>query len=197
MPATWVWSSRGAFQPNQLVRFDAAASFGKWQYTNDPSGTYRPDENSPDVETYQFFVKDLKVGDAPQSQVAIAASLFPVSGASLQLVGKIFGNHHAEYDPFSRTDDPGAGERVAAWQPPGYQLFDLHASYNLANVLPIRDGGDLRLFVNVFNLFDEMYVQDAVDNSRFNGFDQDNDADDAEVFLGIPRSFNFGLQVRF
>jgi hypothetical protein len=187
----------GAYQPNQLVRLDAAASFGNWEYTNDVNGTYSPDEGSgQDVVEYDFYVDGLKVGDAPQSQVALAASLFPVAGASVQMVGKIFGNHYADYSPFSRTDDPGS-DRVQSWQAPGYSVFDLHASYNLANVLPIRDGGDVRLFANVFNLFDEMYVQDAVDNSRFNGFDGDNDADDAEIFIGIPRSFNFGLQVRF
>ena len=49
--------------------------------------------------------------------------------------------------------------------------------------------------MNVFNLFDNTYIQDAVDNSRFNGFDGDHDADDAEVFLGYLRSVNFGIQI--
>jgi hypothetical protein len=40
-------------------------------------------------------------------------------------------------------------------------------------------------------------VQDAIDNSSFNGFDLDHDADDAEVFLGIPRNINLGFQVTF
>jgi hypothetical protein len=55
----------------------------------------------------------------------------------------------------------------------------------------------VRLFANVFNLFDATYIQDAVDNSRYNDFDGDHDADDAEVFLGLPRSFNFGLRVTY
>ncbi|MEQ9568946.1 MAG: hypothetical protein RLN75_02045, partial [Longimicrobiales bacterium] len=74
---------------------------------------------------------------------------------------------------------------------------DFHGSYNISNLLPGARGGDVRLFVNVFNLFDQMYVQDAVDNSRFNGFDGDHDADDAEIFIGLPRSFNVGFSVRY
>ena len=186
-----------AYQPNPMVRLDAAASLGKWKYLNNVSGTYRPDEGSGDVQEFNFFIEDLKVGDAPQSQLAVAASVFPVSGASVQLVGKLFGNHYAEFDPFSRTDDPGASGAIASWQAPGYNVFDLHASYNLSDLLPVGRGADVRLFVNVFNLFDNMYVQDAVDNSRFNGFDGDHDADDAEIFVGLPRSFNLGFSVRY
>ena len=57
--------------------------------------------------------------------------------------------------------------------------------------------GDVRVFANVYNLFDTVYVQDAVDNSRFNAFDKDHDADDAEVFLGYPRNLNIGFQISF
>jgi hypothetical protein len=38
-------------------------------------------------------------------------------------------------------------------------------------------------------------VQDALDNSSFNGFDFDHDADDAEVFMGLPRTFTLGVQI--
>jgi hypothetical protein len=42
-----------------------------------------------------------------------------------------------------------------------------------------------------------VFVQDAIDNSAFNGYDLDHDADDAEVFLGTPRNVNLGFQVTF
>ncbi|MDZ7776661.1 MAG: hypothetical protein U5L09_14140 [Bacteroidales bacterium] len=51
--------------------------------------------------------------------------------------------------------------------------------------------------MHIFNLLDEVYVQDATDNSRYNGFDGDHDADDAEVFLGLPRMINAGIRVNF
>jgi len=40
-----------------------------------------------------------------------------------------------------------------------------------------------------------MYIQDAVDNSAYNGFDMDHDSDDAEVFFGTPRWFNAGISI--
>ena len=46
-----------------------------------------------------------------------------------------------------------------------------------------------------------MNIQDATNNSRFNayrGTDRNaNTADDAKVFLGLPRSFNFGTRITF
>ena len=48
------------------------------------------------------------------------------------------------------------------------------------------------------HLWDDVYVQDAVDNSKYNGYgDKLHLAHNAEVFLGTPRSFNLGLSVNF
>jgi outer membrane receptor protein involved in Fe transport len=60
----------------------------------------------------------------------------------------------------------------------------------------------VRLFANVYNVLDEMYVQDALDNSGFNGYySSDNvighDADAAEIFVGFPRTYNLGFQIVF
>ena len=110
----------------------------------------------------------------------------------ISLVSKIYRNHYAAFDPFSRQDP---ADRAQSWKAPGYSVFDLHASYRIGDMLP--GAGDVRIFANVYNLFDTVYVQDAVDNSRFNAFDQDHDADDAEVFLGYPRNLNIGFQISF
>ena len=51
---------------------------------------------------------------------------------------------------------------------------------------------------HMFNVLDAVYVQDAVDNSQYNGFgDKVHAPHNAEVFLGAPRSFNVGLAVNF
>jgi outer membrane receptor protein involved in Fe transport len=77
---------------------------------------------------------------------------------------------------------------------PNYTLFDLHAAYDLP--FDLR-GVKLQAFLHMFNLLDSAYIQDAIDNSQYNAYDNDHDADDAEVFFGLPRSFNVGLSVRF
>ena len=183
-----------AYQPMDLFRLDAAASFGDWTYTDDVSGTYRPEDDPSNITEYNFYVKDLKVGDAPQTQFSYSASLFPTEGLYMQLVGKTFTNHYAEFNPASRTD---ASDRGQSWKVPGYTVFDLHAGYDLPLTnFPVN----ARIFANVFNLFDELYVQDAVDNSSFNSFTGNgvnHSADDAEVFIGLPRTFNIGISVRY
>ena len=51
---------------------------------------------------------------------------------------------------------------------------------------------------HIFNALDDIYIQDAVDNSKYNGFgDKVHAAHNAEVFLGTPRHFNVGLTVNF
>jgi len=81
---------------------------------------------------------------------------------------------------------------------PNYSVFDLHASFDI----PYEAKVNSQIFAHVFNIFDKIYVQDAVDNSAFNGFYGPNNeyshtAMSAEVFLGTPRMVNVGLLVTF
>ncbi|MBN1482689.1 TonB-dependent receptor [candidate division KSB1 bacterium] len=182
----------GAYQPINWFRIDLAGSVGRWNYLNDVSGQYKDydDPNQPTVD-YNFYLKDLKVGDAPQTQIAIAPSLYPVRGLFLQAVYRYYAQHYSDFNPLDR-DDPT--DRTQSWKAPNYGVLDFHASYKL----PISLGPvDLSLFGHVFNVLDEIYVQDAVDNSQYNGFSDTHKASDAEVYLGLPRSFNIGLQFSY
>ena len=192
----------GAFQPADFMRFDGALSLGDWKYTNDPTGTYKPDDRQAETQEYNFYLKDLYVGDAPQFQVAYALSVFPTGGLYVQAVGRTYGKHYANYDPFGRRSDVDAG--VQSWSPPGYTVFDVNMSYRLASDVAAAFGGNVRLFLHAFNIFNTVYIQDAQDNSRFNAYRDAGErergiwshkADDAEVFLGYPRSINFGFQI--
>ncbi len=177
------------YQPIDLVRFDVSGSFNMWEYTDDVSGTYKPEDRDTTF-VYDIFVDGLKVGNAPQRQLAYYATLFPFDGAYFQVVGKTFMEHYSNFNPFDRTDPTDGAQ---PWQAPNYSVFDLHAGYNLPPEL--TRGLEIQLFANVFNLFDTVYIQDALDNSRYNGFDQDHDADDAEVHFGLPRRFTMGASI--
>ncbi len=184
-----------AYQPLRLIRGDVALSIGNWRYTDDVSSRYTPDRSDPSTqETVSLYVKDLKVGDAPQTQLAYAVSVFPVKGMYAKFTGRTYSNYYADFDPISRTNSDQAGESV--WQIPGYSVFDINIGYTIPRQVGISQ---VRIFANVFNVFDSFYIQDATNNSRFNAFRGNgnglNRADDAEVFLGLPRSFNLGLQV--
>ena len=185
--------AQAAVQPTAFLRFDAALSLGDWEYLNDVSAQYVI-EGTGTVRDFDLYIAGLKVADAPQSQLALSASLFPAPGMYLSGILRTYGNHYAAFNPVGR-DDPS--DRAQSWQAPGYTVFDLNWSYRVNDLFRIRWQGDMRFFANVYNVFDSLYIQDATDNSRFNGFDYDHDADDAEVYFGYPRNLNLGIQVSF
>jgi len=194
-----------AYQPMAMFRLDGALSYGMWNFVDDATGTYKEYATGLSYD-YVYSVKDLKVGDMPQTIVALGASCFPIKGATIQAVVNYYDRHWGDWDPISRevedTDEDGeisedeleAADRTQSWEAPGYMKIDLHAYYDL----PIQLAGvKLQAFVHIFNLLDETFIQDATDNSAYNSWDNDHDADDAEVYMGLPRSFNAGLTVRF
>ena len=61
-------------------------------------------------------------------------------------------------------------------------------------------GAKPQLVLNIRNLFDEVYVQDATDNSRYNAVPfrvNTHTANAAEVFLGMPTAYNISLKLNF
>jgi len=187
----------GRYRIHKMVGVGAIASFGNWAYTNDVDGTYK-DYKADGTDTtisYKYYVKDLKVGDAPQTQMAVWLDLYPVKNLQLQFIYRYNSNYYADWDPFSRTD---ANDVAQVWQVPSYGLLDFHASY----LLPLKGHVGVEIFAHVFNALDAMYISDAVDNSRYNGYygvnhDLGHTANSAEVFIGLPRTFNVGAKISF
>ncbi len=184
----------GQYRPVDAIGFMLAGSVNNWVYLNNVSGSYKNYSTQDSLVhsvDYNFYVKDLRVGDAPQTQAVLGVTLYPVKGLQVQLLGKYYANYYADWDPFSRTVE---GDNAQVWKVPDYTVFDLHASYDL----PIKGSTGVQVFVHVFNLFDDIFVQDAVDNSQYNGYYGDNNefshtASSAEVYLGLPRTVNFGM----
>ncbi len=191
-----------AYQPMRMFRLDLAGSVGNWKLIDDAKGQYRAvDSNTGQLATttYEVAVKDLKIGDAPQTQVAIAGTVFPVKGLMARIVYKYFANYYSDWSPESRiVFDGGTPDRGQSWQIPNYGVMDFHGSY----LLPFDVSGvKFKLFAHVFNVLDNEYVQDALDNSKYNAYKVNHQivnphkADAAEVFLGQPRFFNVGLSI--
>ncbi len=182
-----------AYQPARYFRLDGAGSFGMWEYNEDVSGSYVADKNTGVRENYTYYLKDIKVGDAPQTQFALAASVFPIRGLTAQIVWRLYDSYYSNFDPFSRNDET---DREQVWQVPSYNIFDLHFAYQV----PV-EVADVTVFAHVFNLLNELYVQDATDNSRYNAYKDNDDAngthqaDDAEIYPGLPTNFNLGISV--
>ncbi len=184
-------------QLNEMFRLDLGMGYGKWIYTDDAEGTYRNDDGSN--ETYSYALENLRVGDMPQVNMSLGLTASPVDGAKVQILYRYYANHYSDWSPTSREYDVTevGPDRNQSWMAPAYGVLDLNAQYKL----PFEFGGaSSALFLNVRNLLDEVYVQDATDNSRYNAqpFRQNgHNANSAEVYLGLPTSFNLGLKVNF
>ncbi|MBN2426518.1 MAG: TonB-dependent receptor [Calditrichaceae bacterium] len=199
-----------AYQPMPLFRFDLAGSISIWEHVSDAKGQYRAVESgSLATTTYLVGIDGLKVGDAPQTQIALAGTIFPIIGARAQLAFRYYDDFYAAWDPTSRIVFDGATpDRAQSWKVPAYGLLDFHGSYNLP--FDVK-GVKLTISAHVFNILDELYISDATDNSDYSSYKIDHDdnpatdkiivnphkADAAEVYMGLPRTFNIGLTLHY
>jgi len=188
--------SEFAAQINDMFRVDLGLSYGNWRYVDDATGTYRGSDGTD--QAYSYSLKDLKVGDAPQASFNLGLTATPVEGSAVQLLYRRYELFYSDWSPTSREfSDGDTPDRRQSWKVPGYGIFDLNASYDL----PFEyAGAKASVVLNVRNLLDEVYVQDATDNSRYNAYPfrvNNHSANAAEVYLGMPTSFNLGLSVKF
>ncbi len=184
------------YRPIKLIGFGGIASFANWEYLNDVSAEVRTyDLDIADYTTYDIniYTEGLKVGDAPQNQFAAWVDIFPLRGLKLQLIMRHNSNYYAEFNPTTRIDE---NDDMQSWKTPSSTILDAHANYQL----PLKGKVGVNLFVHAFNIANTIYVQDAVDNSAYNGYYGHNNqyshtANSAEVFLGMPFNFNMGIKV--
>lgn len=185
-----------AYQPIPMFRLDFAGSIAQWEHTSDANGTYKDYSDPSGTQEFHYYIDGLKIGDAPQQQFALSGSVFPIQGMQATLGYRFYNYFYADWSPFDRTNPD---DHTQSWRLPSYGIMDFHLNY----ILPFDlSGVELRVFAHVFNILDEVYVQDAVDNSHYNGYYGANDgfghnASRAEVFMGLPRTFNIGFGVNY
>ena len=185
---------------HEMVDVDFIVSFGDWYFDGDANGDYTEMEYNEDGQVigttsteYRYALDKLKVGDMPQTSYVGGLTLKPIDGLRVQGLYKWYDNHYSDWSPDSREVE-GDADRAQVWKTPSYGKLDLHLSYKLPEIA----GLDMTLHGHMFNALDNVYVQDAVDNSKYNGYgDKMHLAHNAEVFLGTPRHFNLGLSVNF
>jgi iron complex outermembrane receptor protein len=186
---------------HEMVDLDLAVSIGEWKFDGDANGDYQEMEYNEEGQVigqmtteYEYALDGLMVGDMPQTAYVGGLTVKPIKGLSIQGLYRMYDNHYADWSPDAREVDEDGADRAQVWKAPGYSKLDLHLAYKLPEIA----GLDLTLTGHVFNALDDVYVQDAVDNSKYNGFgDKVHAAHNAEVFLGTPRYYNLGLTVNF
>ena len=194
------WEVESKIALHDMVDLDLILSKGEWMFDGDAKGDYTEmvyDENGNVTGTtsteYNYALDGLMVGDMPQTAYIGGLTIKPIAGLSIQGLYKMYDKNFADWSPDSREVD-GDEDRAQVWEAPGYSKLDLHLSYKLPEIA----GLDMTLHGHVFNALDDVFVQDAVDNSKYNGYGEKlHLAHNAEVFLGTPRYYNLGLTVNF
>lgn len=182
-----------AWKPMNGLRVDVGASFGDWVMTQDVSAEYTDYSSGTAVtSTKNYYLAGLHVGDAPQNQQSVRILYTGVKNLSAALTYRNYSKYYADWNVFGRTNE---ADRAESWKVPGYSVVDLNLNYRLPMDF---NGVTMDVFVHVFNVTDAIYIQDAVDNSAYNAYgDKTHSADDAEVFMGLPRNYNAGVKINF
>ena len=193
----------GSMQLNDMIRLNGAVSFGKWKFDGDAAGNYQENEYNADGQVvglkttpYTYALDGLFVGDQPQTGFVFKTTVDPIAGLKLQAVYRSYSENYADWSPDAReyNGSDADADREQVWKAPGYSKIDLHASYKLPSI----GGYDVTAFGHVFNATDATFIQDAVDHSKYNSYgSKTHAAHNAEVFLGLPRTFNLGIAVNF
>ena len=63
-----------------LLRVDAALGIGNWTYTDDVKASYDDwDSGVKQEREATLYIKDLHVGDSPQTQMVLGLSAYPMT----------------------------------------------------------------------------------------------------------------------
>lgn len=169
------------YKASDKLTFRGMASFGDWTWQDDLEDIQIFDEEQNLIQTVNIFIKDLHVGDAAQTTMALGLDFELMSKTRLIIDYNYFDNLYALYDPNDRGTDDGPD----AWKLPDYGTFDIILRHGF------KFGDfDAAITARLFNAFDTEYIADALDGG-------DSDAATSLVWFGNGRSFNIGVNLKF
>ncbi len=170
---------------NRMLTLEGIASFGDWKWTSADTAT--PADPAVPYFEIPFDAKNVKVGDAAQTQIGGMLRFEPVKGAYIKPRVTYFDNHYSNFDPFTLRD---GNEGRQSWKMPGYYLIDLHLGYSKK-----FEKFKASLRGSVLNVMDALYISDANNNDTFVNNTTNFDANSASVFFGQGRRFTLTLQL--
>ena len=179
-----------AYDPTAKFNVQGVVSAGNWRWTSNE----RVDLVNRTTNAFVTRVADqsiadtlvnldgVKVGDAAQRQISLAASFRPKRGTYFSIRNTWFWQHYARFSP---GDVITEGEPKDVWITPGYALLN----FNAGTSFDVSDNALLRLRLSVTNALDVLYVSDATNNSQYapNPYGLEGGSGRAEVFVGPPR----------
>ena len=217
------------FRPTDNLSFMGSFSYGDWRYNSDVTATFM-DENSNtpivdpstgQVREQTLYLKDVKVGDAPQMVFNIGAAYEVAKGLKVDANYRYSDNFYPYIDAatFKNEDHQGSIKL------PSFSLFDAGVSYRMEVGREKQNAVSMRLNVN--NVLDKIFISEGrtnihkaseaeynasvdkngkdvgikkdfasydsyLENGLYKGIDTRN-----QVFFGAGRTWNFTLRFEF
>lgn len=179
-----------SYDPTAKLNVQGVVSAGNWRWTsNERVDLINQTTNGFITRVADGSIADtlvnldgVKVGDAAQRQISLAASYRPKRGTYFSIRNTWFWQHYANFSP---GDVITEGEPKDVWVTPGYALLN----FNAGTSFDVMDNALLRVRLSVTNALNALYVSDATNNSQYapNPYGLEGGSGRAEVFVGPPR----------
>jgi outer membrane cobalamin receptor len=177
------------YKVSKALELGGFASVGDWKYTDDVDFDVY-DDNQNFLGNYHAYIKDLKVADAPQTQIGILGRLNMGKRIILGADYVYNDNLYSRFDPERRTN-PNDTEQ--SYKLPGYGLLNMMFKYKF------QFAGLKSYFqINANNVFDTEYAMEGWDNATKDANGKySHSKENFMGFWGFGRTFNFTLKVMF
>lgn len=164
-----------------VLEIGGILSIGEWKWKNDVTALLLSNENVV-VDTVNVYANGLYVGDAPQTQAGLFASLKILRTADLTANWIYYDRMYADFSPTTRTDP---NDREQPFRVPSWHSLDLHlgAPFEIGKVSFYGN-------ISCFNALDHDYIIRGEDGKG-------HDLESFRGFWGFGRTFNFSLRMAF
>jgi len=163
------------------LNIGAATSLGDWRWKNDVNALLY-DDNQVLIDSTSVYVKNIKVGDAPQFTVGFQGELRLLMDWTINVSWMYYGNLYANFDPAGRNNPD---DRSQPYRIPDYTVADLYLGYNF-NIGNIAADAGISCY-NVLNSASIMRGEDGITH----------ELDSFVGFWSPGRTFNFSLKLGF
>ncbi len=182
------------YRPISRIGFTGFASFGDWQWANNTSAVVT-NEDQDVIGEVNLFLDGLKVGDAAQTTIGLGTDVNLLPGLNVDFNWNHFGNLYTAYDITDRTEE-GAND-IQPMKLENYNLFDAGLSF----AFKIGEM-DASTRLNINNIFDNIYIAEAQDNSDGVALERgsaawNNALQDTRGWYGFGRTWNLAFKLRF
>ena len=173
------------------LTIQTAVALGDWRWKGAADASVF-DDNGDSVATVRFDASDVHVGDAAQNQYVLNLRFAPkrfLKGLFVSAEAILFAKHFADFEPTALKE---GFERTESYKVPNYWMINASAGYNFT-----IDNQRLKIFVNIRNLTDALYISDADHRLNRNDIAATFNPKNLEVFVSPGRRITGGISLTF